>query len=461
MSDYIIRSKYFIGTYACTWVDQINVNIIYNLLTKKCPKWKFVVVKEGPDEKVKHDHFHFWVFWDQNNRKMTIKNIEIPLSKPIISFFNIINGDNERIMVYQDLEENINNPDEIKEEYNCDGYETLTSAHPNIKPMFRSDSQKDMLQYLLKKPIEIKSNFDYEKYLNEDDTHPKKNKTQQCLEEMEELIKNGYGPNYILKEIKKKYFNIYMHNWSKWEGPFYSCFNKDTEFKINLDAEYYLPIEVYNWYIKYYLPFYEHMNDEEWLSYHRLDRPKSLVIIGKSQTGKTSCMRSLFKGNYYQFLIDGFNSWNSDEPCVILDDFNSDIKKFLPTWKCWLGSQTDFTVNPKYGRRRKVSWGHPCIFLNNEDIRTVVNDKGHSVWTEAEKDYLNKNCIFINSGDQKWFEQPNGLFKKVKVRDLRPDLVAEMESNDINVEEGRLPNSLGKHQHDDEDQQIQKKSKNN
>ena len=159
-----------------------------------------------------------------------------------------------------------------------------------------------------------------------------------------------------------------------------------------------------------------------------MDRPGSLVWIGDSQTAKSTVCKSLFLCNYYHTLIDGMVDFDENAPCVILDDFHPEIKKFLPSWKCWLGCQTKFTVNPKFGKRRKINWGHPCIWLNNYDLfesneRESVKDK----FTKEDISYLNINCTFINTGSQKLWEEPKGLEKnlytKIKIRDYRPDLV--------------------------------------
>ena len=198
------------------------------------------------------------------------------------------------------------------------------------------------------------------------------------------------------------------------------------------------------------MPFYIHRMDEEWLSNHRMDRPKNLVWTGESQCGKTTFITSVTISNYYHTLIDGLESFDSNAPCVVLDDFHPEIKKYLPGWRCWLGSQNRFTVNPKYGRRRKITWGHPCVFLNNFDIRTYGQEfddfgriKGNKeILNKEELRYLDVNCIFVDTANIKLYEDQSKRegWVKICIRDYRHDLIdSESESIPTTVDDEETP----------------------
>ena len=97
--------------------------------------------------------------------------------------------------------------------------------------------------------------------------------------------------------------------------------------------------------------------------------------------------------------------FDGDKPITIIDDFAKEVTTYLPNWKCWLGSQTDFTINPKYGRRRRVNWGHPTIFLNNNNIL----DKTVSGFSEEDLKYLYENCEIVYSSNRKLWQKPTIL----------------------------------------------------
>lgn len=102
-------------------------------------------------------------------------------------------------------------------------------------------------------------------------------------------------------------------------------------------------------------------------------------------------------------MFVGLETFNENLQIVILDDFGIDLNKFLPGWKCWLGAQTGFSVNLKYGRRKKINWGHPCIFLSNKKEATLMN-----LLDEEERDYIRTNCIIIDTGKRFLYKKPKG-----------------------------------------------------
>nr|AFN80566.1 Rep [Digitaria ciliaris striate mosaic virus] len=112
------------------------------------------------------------------------------------------------------------------------------------------------------------------------------------------------------------------------------------------------------------------------------ERRKSLYICGPSRTGKTSWARSLGKHNYWQHSVDFLNIIPDAEYNVI-DDIPF---KFVPCWKGLVGAQRDITVNPKYGKKRLLSNGVPCIILANEDEDWLQQMQ------PGQADWFNANC---------------------------------------------------------------------
>lgn len=123
------------------------------------------------------------------------------------------------------------------------------------------------------------------------------------------------------------------------------------------------------------------------LANSEVHRPKSLVLIGASRTGKTEWARSL--GSHCYFGAE----WNLDSYFAQADYFVFDDvpwERFKFNWKSWLGCQRDFTVTDKYKSKRRVSGGKPTIFLCNRD-----NDPALFL-SQSEKEWYFENvCIVV------------------------------------------------------------------
>lgn len=454
----IINKKEFLFTYATDYLGALTCKRLFNLFTKDLGKdWEVIVAKEHGDKANNHDHFHVYAkYIGPNTRGFSTRNqryFYCPLDFNVVKIYNIESDQFDKPFYYEKEEDMLNEGQSwsgstwsrinnaVVAKYGYAEWKPIDVSCYDVKykgakygPECKSSIT--MIEYVLKNPIEdVLSNFDYKKRLEE----LKKEKKERKTPDWKWMKEQNFSANEALDYLKENYLDQFMKNWARWETPFYKLFsqNKD-DLKVNLDAEYWLPNVVYNYLVDVYMPYYEHRHDRDWLRAHRLDRPKSLVWIGESKRGKTSAVRSLFKGNYYHTLIDGMVDFDENAPCVILDDFHINLKKFMPGWKGWLGCQTDFTVNPKYGKRRKIAWGHPCIFLNNDDFRECQENE-KNIWSTSELDYFKENCVFINTGSMHVFKEPNELDKfryvKVKVRDFRPDLVEEMEGSNQNEDD--------------------------
>lgn len=102
----------------------------------------------------------------------------------------------------------------------------------------------------------------------------------------------------------------------------------------------------------------------------RVERPKSLVLVGASRLGKTQWARSLGDHAYIANIWDlsAFDSipdtfWNAGY--VVFDDINWESIKHSA--KSWFGAQRDFSVSDKYRKKKRIVGGVPTIFLCNPD----------------------------------------------------------------------------------------------
>ena len=453
------KRKEAIITYGSDFNGQLNEELIkqhfLNWFFNKNYNYEIIIAKEEPHEEKKDDkgkiiekscsriHFHIWVKSD-SRLNVSDKAWDVKLLNPVW-----VQGDFNEENPHSGY---FNSEEEIMDKFgDSNSYKKIIKAHPNVKGKVFGHSIY-MIDYVTKQNGVIWSNCDLEtlknKYRSLFEAKNNKKKSAEEIVNFPYLKKSGMTAQEAITYIQENHADLYFKYWYKWEGAFYKYFNKSyDEEKIDLDAEYWVPKPVIKYWNEVYKPFYENRNNREWLREHRMDRPGSLCWVGDSQCGKTTVCKAIFMGNYYMNLIDGMETFNENAPCVILDDFHPEVKAYLPTWKCWLGCQTAFTINPKYGKRRKINWGHPCIWLNNYDIylhnQKEEVDKKHR-FIKEDFSYLDINCKFIETGSQKLWEEPEDKenWVKIKVRDYRPDLVEkelEKTSNEANASENEPP----------------------
>ena len=439
------NKKEAIITYASDFDGQLNEELIKQHLLSwffnKNYEYEIIIAKEEPHEERRDDkgkliekgvtrkHFHIWVKTD-SPMNVSVKAWDIELLNPVW-----VEGDFDEENPHSGY---FNSKEEIIEKFGDEkGYKKISKAHPNIKGK-KYGHTIYMIDYVTKQYSSVWSNVDLEtlkeKYRNDFKNNYNENGKKKSPEDIinfPALKKKGMTAQEALVFIQENHSSLFFRYWHKWETPFYKYFseNKDEDI-INLDAEYWVPKEVIQYWNETYKPYYENRKNRDWLRKHRMDRPGTLLWIGKSQCGKSSVCKSIFMGNYYHTLIDGMVDFDENAPCVILDDFHPEVKKYLPSWKCWLGCQTKFTVNPKFGKRRKINWGHPCIWLNNYDIYEYNKDDEivkRNKFVQEDLDYLYTNCLYVDTKDHKLWEEPRNPenWVKIKVRDYRPDLVEE------------------------------------
>jgi len=118
-----------------------------------------------------------------------------------------------------------------------------------------------------------------------------------------------------------------------------------------------------------------------------VERPRSLILIGDSRTGKTEWARSLGKAIakkhiYFANFFD-LQGWSDDFAYGIMDDFVS-----LPTsWKFFLGAQKEGILTDKYRKKRRVRNGKPWIWICNAD-----GDFSRTI-SRTQLEWVRANCL--------------------------------------------------------------------
>lgn len=428
--------KSYLITYASTFLGQLSVGIIceeadFRKKDLSKPRWEVLVAKEMPDDEIRREHFHSYWNWIAKNPKQpnitSEKYWDIPLSRPVVSFMGIEGG--KRCVVREEFYDSFSCDDEIEQiciENDYEKWTLITDAHPNIEPVTPKTDAK-VIRYCVKQNGTIRSDFEYKERLKFLDSLVKEKTMKKIKQPGREpdwkmMKKNGWTLDQVLSFIKEEFPSEMIRNYYKWSSGIHMVFGatKKVNFEVKYEREYWLPNKYLDWVKNHLRPFVKNRNNQEWQNRNRHTRPKCLIWIGPTQIAKTSVVRSTCDNNYYQFGFDGMEDFESNKPITILDDFAKKVTSFLPNWKCWLGSQTDFTINPKFGRRRRVEWGHPTVFLNNNNVL----DKTISEFSDEDLDYIMNNCIVIYSSNRKLWKKPTDLEElasttKITIKELR------------------------------------------
>lgn len=135
----------------------------------------------------------------------------------------------------------------------------------------------------------------------------------------------------------------------------------------------------------------------------RIDRPKSLILIGESRMGKTDWARSLGSHLWFPGMFSAATVLESG-PAVkyaIFDDMRGGIQ-FFPAWKEWLGGQREISVRKLHNDAVTWHWGRPCIWTCNRDPRLDMQ-REKSGFFQDDVDWLEANCIFIDIGSTRLY----------------------------------------------------------
>lgn len=90
-----------------------------------------------------------------------------------------------------------------------------------------------------------------------------------------------------------------------------------------------------------------------------------------------------------------FTVYNKSAKYNVIDDIPF---KYCPCWKQLVGGQRDFTVNPKYGKKKRIPGGIPSIILVNND------EDWMKCMTPAQLEYFECNCeIYVMEPGERFF----------------------------------------------------------
>lgn len=203
----------------------------------------------------------------------------------------------------------------------------------------------------------------------------------------------------LLKQIKADpyFWTFYSKNYLNYNKLINDLFKgkSPTKPKRNYDFKFWLPKKLYN-YVMW-------LNDwvRRWMSGEKMEsRPKGLIIIGPSRTGKTSLISLLGEFSYFKNVWN-VDNWEGLTAFNVMDDMDAgDEGKGLSF--CWFkpffGAQDAITVTDKFKPKQDIVNGKPLIWLNNYDYTETFQSK-------TAQDYIRKNMeiVYIN---QPLYEKP-------------------------------------------------------
>ncbi|XP_060668399.1 uncharacterized protein LOC125421085 [Ziziphus jujuba] len=211
--------------------------------------------------------------------------------------------------------------------FDVDGY------HPNIQP---ARSVQDVYQYVTK-------GGNYKEYgeppkPNQNPT-PKKNRTFRTI------IRECNTKQEYLDKIKE----VFPYEWAtklryfEYSGEAQFPEPKPEYKPIYTPSDFQVPPELQDWVNANIFTDTDQRGS-------RMSR-KSLYICGPSRTGKTCWARSLGPHNYWAGNID-FTNYDERATYNIVDDIPC---QFVHPFKSIIGIQSNYTVNPKYGKKKGKS----------------------------------------------------------------------------------------------------------
>jgi hypothetical protein len=351
----------------------------------------------------------------------------------------------------------------VKEELGgeINGWEILQVAHPNIQLKKQYGDKYFMLKYVVKQHLIARSNFDVDeelkylqnnceklcekanqliqskllqqlnvktvdelivllkKYRNKLRNKKKRvcskyrnTSNEECenkLKEMTDMIRDYIlnQPNVTKTEVLQKiyeddlYFYFYCTNYLNYNRLINDLFKNrpNAKPKKNYNQIFWVPVKLYNylmWLDKWVEYWYTGQKDK--LEH----RPKGLILIGATRTGKTSLISIMGDFSYFKNVWN-VDNWEGLPPFTVMDDMDAqDEGKGLSfSWfKPWFGAQDAMTVTDKYRPKSDILNGKPLIWINNYDITETFQ-------SETAQDYIKGNMEYVNIGNRSLFEKPD------------------------------------------------------
>lgn len=195
----------------------------------------------------------------------------------------------------------------------------------------------------------------------------------------------------------KDYWNVFATNYLNYNKLINDLFKNRAPSKPKRDYNrtFWLPRKLYNKIVW--------LDDwvRRWTLGEKMEqRPKGLIIIGPSRTGKTSLISLLGDFSYFKNIWN-VDNWESLAAFTVMDDMDAgDEGKGLSF--CWykpfFGAQDAITVTDKFKPKQDIVNGKPLIWINNYDYKETFQSK-------TAQDYIEKNMDIVYI-DRPLFEKP-------------------------------------------------------
>ncbi len=217
-----------------------------------------------------------------------------------------------------------------------------------------------------------------------------KNHISQELLEFTEFLRKAVNnekmtKSELLKQIKanSQFWSFYCGNYLNYNKLINDMFKgkPPTKPKRNYDFKFWLPRKLYD-YIMWLNDWVRRWNTGEKME----SRPKGLMIIGPSRTGKTSLISLLGDFSYFKNVWN-VDNWEGLTAFNVMDDMDAgDEGRGLSF--CWykpfFGAQDAITVTDKFKPKQDIVNGKPLVWLNNYDYKETFQSK-------TAQDYIEKN----------------------------------------------------------------------
>lgn len=257
-----------------------------------------------------------------------------------------------------------------------------------------------------KKEFEDKKILQYENVVMYNETQKKIQYIIDNEIQTDELLRN---PELIAKSLVSSWINLSQYNRDKLNLKIKDeMLNRQSEYTLD---DFNIPQDIQEWYN-------ENIKTKP-------SRPKSLILIGETGTGKTSMMR-LFGKHVYWLEQKNLNLWSDDAEYIIFDDFKWIYRRGeyfsnrFDSFKAFIGCQKDISTSCKYLPKVLLKGGIPSIFICNPDQNPL-----DSIDNQNFMRYVEKNCKIVYLDDN---------WKLIKKDKGKKRMIEEITEDDCNTD---------------------------
>ena len=414
----INNKKDFILTFPIDCLE-LTKTLIFQKLSQLAIENEFdILIGEDIGTKNPRTHWHCYIHCRKKHGFYTkrVDFFDIKLSKTVLSFYKK-NEDNEEYVAEQKYWDDFNcdfqNVEQYKKDHNYSKYVLVDYAHPNIKFKGRK-TIFDIIDYCIKNDQNPLSNFNWRELYKKEEKKITRVSKQEKLDELSDFIRNcfyiGFNENQIMKEIidNPDYFKTYCNNTNNYKTVIKTYFKKrENKIPTPIYSDYYVPNTLAD-YLKYLDNFVEKwyeelvfpLNDGKFKNFeeafkefvkHNPERPMTLFLSGKAESGKTKLISCYGLATYIKDIFN-YDAINEISPFNFFDDYDNygddnDKKREWKYIKNFLSCQEICTITGKYREVKDVYNWKPCVFVSNENFEERFND--------ITKSYLRDRNIIV------------------------------------------------------------------